>query len=345
MERFTFNRQAAKKWVKCISFLLLFVLLLSILSNLLLPKNNDPDSGMRNHVARGFYGEPGNSLDVIGIGNSNMASGFSPLELWKAYGYTGYDCGESGQNIFQAYNMLSEVLTCQKPKVVFLETDGIFPSGGQLDTFNRFMHFNLARYFPIVEYHDLWKITRVDTWLKAPKYTWTSPTKGYWVTDRAESFSGIRPPANGPAADLVSPDTRLQLDMFRRLCQKNQIHLVLIYLPTAFSWDQKRHDTIAAYAAAHGLPFLDFNTDSSSFGLNWKTDSRDGGIHLNYFGAMKISQYFGSYLQQHGILPGHHNAEVTAQWDRDFKDYKKVTTHFHHPNGDHHGMNLAAVHG
>lgn len=323
MGQITSGGQTARRWIKCISFLLIFVVLLVVFSNLLMPKSNGPHSGMTNHNAHGFYGEPKDSLNLIGIGNSNLAAGFSPMELWKKYRYTGYNCGESGQNIFQAYNLLSEVMTCQKPQVVFLDADGIFPPGGELDTFNKFMHFTLARFFPIIENHDLWKTLPLRDWTKKPSYTWTDPTKGFWPSDlKAPLSGGQRIPENNPAGDRISVESMLQLKAFQALCQKNGARLILVYYPTAFSWDQVRHDLIVKYAAAHHVPFLDFNAEPSLVQLDWFTDTRDGGIHLNYSGAKKITLYLGSYLHEHDLVQGHHGDAIAAEWNREYKVYQ-----------------------
>lgn len=323
MGQLTSGGQTARRWIKCISFLLIFVVLLVVFSDLLMPKNNDSHSGMTNHNARGFYGEPKDSLDIIGIGNSNLAAGFSPMELWKEYGYTGYNCSESGQNIFQAYNALSEVMTCQKPKVVVLDADGIFPAGGGVDTFNKFMHFTLARFFPVIENHNLWKTLPLRDWTKAPSYTWTSPTKGFWPSGLKAPLSGGRIPENKPAGDCLSIESMFQLKALQALCQKHDTHLVLVYYPTAFSWDQKRHDLIAKYAAAHQVPFLDFNTNPPLVQLDWGIDTRDGGVHLNSLGARKITVYIGSYLHQHDLVRGHHGDAIAVQWNREYKNYQK----------------------
>ena len=109
-----------------IAFVLLTVLLLVGMSKTLVPRSNSASGGMHNYRARGFYGEEKDSLDVVAIGNSDLASGFSPMELWKTHGISGFACGEPNQTIDQSVRLLQEVLTCQRPKVVILETDALF---------------------------------------------------------------------------------------------------------------------------------------------------------------------------------------------------------------------------
>ena len=112
------RKQFAGRALKMIAFVLLTVLLLVGMSKTLVPRSNSASGGMHNYRARGFYGEEKDSLDVVAIGNSDLASGFSPMELWKTHGISGFACGEPNQTIDQSVRLLQEVLTCQRPKVV-----------------------------------------------------------------------------------------------------------------------------------------------------------------------------------------------------------------------------------
>lgn len=43
------------------------------------------------------------------------------------------------------------------------------------------------------------------------------------------------------------------------------------------------------------------NTLREEIPINWNTDTRDKGDHLNYFGAVKATEYFGKYLEEKGF--------------------------------------------
>lgn len=74
------RKQFAGRALKMIAFVLLTVLLLVGMSKTLVPRSNSASGGMHNYRARGFYGEEKDSLDVVAIGNSDLASGF---HLWN----------------------------------------------------------------------------------------------------------------------------------------------------------------------------------------------------------------------------------------------------------------------
>lgn len=310
--------------IKCVAFLLLFATVLCVLSWMMKPKGDGPYSGMDNHMAHGFYGEPENSLDVVGMGNSNMACGFSPLDLWKKYGYTGYNSGEAGANIFQTYDLLTELLACQKPEVIFLDADGLFPTGGQMDTFGRFVHWNLARYFPLIEYHNLWRVQNPKDLLESPQYDWTSLTKGYSVTGASIPFLMGNKHPHTDIEDRITFEGRFQANAFADLCKRKNVKLVLLYLPTGLSWNINRHDAVNAFAASKKLPFIDMNTDLNGIRLDWGVDTRDGGVHLNYYGAQKVTKFLGSYLQNQGYLPAHQTKAVFQRWQKSYSAYQEV---------------------
>ena len=318
-----FRKQAIRNFLKWICFLLVLFLSLRGFSELLVPKTNDQNSGMKNYQARGFYGEPKNTLDIVGIGNSSIRFGFSPMELWYTYGYTGYSCSEPSQTIFEAYNMLTEVMSCQKPKVVVLDTDGVFPTDGRMDTFYKYVYYNICRIIPAVDYHDRWKSLRFADFFQPRSYTWTSPMKGYHYNSAVRPFSGPGRKYSS-VVDRISTVDRLQLDAFVRLCRKKKANLLLVYIPTATGWDSRRHELMQQYASKNGLPFLDMNVKTTEYQVDWQDETLDGGIHLNYRGAQKATLYLGKYISQRYLIPDHRKDPAYQRWNADYEKYSDI---------------------
>lgn len=69
-------------------------------------------------IARGFYAEPADTLDVLYLGSSYMRNGISPLEIWHDYGITGYARTGSQQAPIVSYYLLKEAFQTQSPKSV-----------------------------------------------------------------------------------------------------------------------------------------------------------------------------------------------------------------------------------
>ena len=56
----------------------------------------------------------------------------------------------------------------------------------------------------------------------------------------------------------------------------------------AKSWNYARHKAMVKYAKAKNIEFVDMNTLKGDYAIDWSTDTRDGGRHLN---CKLIEQY------------------------------------------------------
>lgn len=87
----------------------------------------------------------------------------------------------------------------------------------------------------------------------------------------------------------------------KALCEENNSELIMIKIPQIYypqyyaSWTRLRSDAVKAAAEEYRIRFLDFVYDIDC-GMDYNMDSSDGGAHLNYLGASKISSYLAGYL-------------------------------------------------
>ena len=103
-------KKSGRNIIKSIAFALVAVMIMGVLGAAFTPKRSDPGSGITNSNARGFYGEPKNSIDVLVLGDSNAYSACSPMYIWNKYGIPTYVAAEGFQNVTGASNLLDEVL-------------------------------------------------------------------------------------------------------------------------------------------------------------------------------------------------------------------------------------------
>jgi hypothetical protein len=248
-----------------------------------------------------------------------MSCGFSPMELWKQYGYTSFNCGVGAQIIFDTYTTLSHVFTQQKPKVVILDADDFFTRAGHTDTTDGFLSGVLGRLIPLFEYHNRWK-TPIN--LINPKISVsTNSNKGYNLDGTVKPFTG-NPGANKSEAKIDSL-TSIQLDMIYNLCKKNGAQLLIVFIPHAVSWNQAKHNEIDKYASSRGINFLDLNVKNPGFSFDWKAYTKDAGVHLNYWGAKVVTQYIGEYLHNNYSIPDRSKDKAYQAWDSDYLKYDK----------------------
>ncbi len=85
-------------------------------------------------------------------------------------------------------------------------------------------------------------------------------------------------------------------------------------------WDQQMED----YANEHGLLYINFLDKIDEIGIDWNTDTYDQGLHLNVYGAEKLSHYFGQILsEQLGVADHRSDTEIAAKWEQKCETYMK----------------------
>lgn len=112
----------------------------------------------------------------------------------------------------------------------------------------------------------------------------------------------------------------------KELCDANQIQFLAIKVPNAYmpqwyvsAWTIEKYKKTQALCGEIGITYYDLLYDTD-LQLDFKRDSYDSGMHLNLYGAQKVSVNLGNYLKEHYQLSGEHN----RQWDEDFISYQKV---------------------
>ena len=91
--------------------------------------------------------------------------------------------------------------------------------------------------------------------------------------------------------------------------------------PNAATWNTPRHNAVQALADSLEVPYLDGNL--MDLGIDWDTDSYDGGDHLNYYGAAKVTGWLGTYLRENASLTDCREDPDYVQWNRDFTAFRQ----------------------
>lgn len=310
--------------LKLAVFLGIAVVLLTGASQVVKPKDNTPASGIKEPETRAVYTERDNSLDVIAIGNSDIYAAYTPMQLWKEYGLASYVCGEPGQRVYDAYYLLKSVLEHQSPKIVVYETDEIFQNANPAKEREKVIFAGLADKFPVFQYHNRWKMLKPEDFTEKVKYTFDNFWKGFRYTNQVDAYLGKRYMRKRKRNTKIDPIPRYYLDKIVDLCRDKGIQLVFVEVPSANSWNYKRHHTVAQYAKENEIPFLDLNKPGKEYKVDWTSDTRDKGDHMNYIGARKVTAYLGKYLKKNYILPDRRKDPAYAEWNVDLKKYERA---------------------
>lgn len=310
-------------FVKGTLFLTILVLLLSFLSGLSirLGRNVNP---LLNDSSHGIFDEPKDSVDVLVIGTSDVYSGVSPLEWWNRYGYAGFAWGEPAQRIFETHEYLKKIYQDQNPRVVFLEVGDLYRDQTDEQNLDSMAKAYIADVFPIVTYH---RNLAPAKFLNLPARP-GALTKGYLL--RLGTIRAVGSPAFYMAPDEkcapINPFSSRELENCVELCRRHGSSVVLLSIPSFTDWNMEKHNGIVKLAGQDRIPYLDLNLELKEE-INWNTDSADGGKHLNYRGAEKVSACLGDYLKAHYALPDHKRDSLYSSWQTDYRDYAKEVNH------------------
>lgn len=282
-----------------------------------------------NHNATyGLYEQPRNTIETLILGASVAGTGTVAPELYNQYGICAYQICSQCQPVAASYGWLQEVYKRhgstlktvvldasalrREPEAPFfhIAADAMRPSLIKYRTFRDFFDtgFNetLSMMMPLYNYHDRWlELTQED--FDKLTYTTRHGTRGYHfiyttyqerlekgtLGERTLTFS------EDQLALELDPENLRMLDEMIAFCDKKDLELILIRTP-AINWNDNLHQLVQQVADEKGLPYLDFNYAplADEIAYDFTRDSTDA-IHLNYYGASKLTSVLGRYLTEH----------------------------------------------
>jgi hypothetical protein len=134
-------------------------------------------------------------------------------------------------------------------------------------------------------------------------------------------------PANGREdVEPLGDNAMHYLDLIRELCEEKGITLLLVKAPSVSPvWYDKWDAQIVEYADIYGLDYLNYLPLVDEIGIDFAADTYDGGLHMNYSGAVKCADYLGAYLVEHyGLSDNRSDAKISAVWTAKEEQQKKM---------------------
>ncbi len=335
-----------KRFFEFAGFFLICLVGIVITSKIFVPKWMNSDNNYEKQIVDGFYDQKRNTIDVMFVGNSDMYDGVSPMELWGMYGIAGYNYSHPSSRTWTDYYSIKMILERQKPKYIFLGADSFFtverPRNGDNAKPTTSMRMSKAKVkmlmdknthpsirtkisyiFPIIRFHSRYNDLTKDDFKYAFKSAYM-PTKGFVITTKIKPLKNTDYMNKKKKVEKIPRKNRKYLDMIVELCKKNNVKLVFLETPSADSWNHKRHDAVEKYAQDNDVLFFDMNYYIDEIGLDWKTDSKDGGNHLNLYGAIKVSDYIAEYIHENLEIPDRRSDKKYKNWHKEYKEYTKL---------------------
>lgn len=285
--------------------------LLVVTSLVFLPKNNSPEAGEIEPTANGYKGEPDNTIDVLFVGDSEVLNSFRPREIYEKYGFTSYDCSSPGQKLPYAKQLVQRALRNQSPKVVVIETHMLYLKFSFGDAFKS----EVESVLPVFEYHNRWKALHGYDFCQTPEYTWINPDKGFRFVDGKTAADTSEYMAPMDSEEPITPLAEFYLRDIINYCKEHGATPVIASVPSPVNWNMERHNYMERFAEEENVDYIDFNLEPTFVAIDWQTETRDGGDHLNLAGANKFSNYVGKLFSDRYDLPDHRGDPVYIDWD------------------------------
>lgn len=332
------------KYVRVIGIIFVFFLLFLFLNRLVSPKYRT--SLVEGSMTSAFYKEKMNH-EIIFLGDCEVYANISPMVLYEEEGITSYVRGNSKQLLPQSYYVLKETLHYEIPKYVIFNVNALrYTEEEKSESYNRLMMDEMkwskeklamikasmteeetifSYIFPILRYHD--RITNL-----------TTEDFEYFFQDKQTTYNGflinknIKSVTTLPTKKILGsydfPKENMEyLEKIVQLCEENKITLIFIKAPSLYPyWYEEYDSNVQEFAKENHIDYYNFTEEISEIGLDFSTDTYDGGLHLNLNGATKFSRYLAKLLKENYSLKDYRlDKEVSNIYNKKQEEYKKET--------------------
>ncbi len=310
-----------RSWFAPICALVLLALLVWGLGRLVRPKYASGIT-LEGSMVENWYAHRNEGHQVLFVGDCEVYESFSPVTLFNEFGATSYIRGSAQQLMWQSYYLLRESLKTETPRAVVLSVCSLRYAEPQSEAYNRMTldgmglsrekfeavrasllpeENELSYYIPLLRYHDrIFELTAEDAryLFRGPELTYN----GYLM--RTEQVPYTRLPSAPVLQDPAFGAKPVEyLERITALCREKGIELILIKSPCLYpAWYGEWDDWLTNYAEQNGVEYINAIPRMDEMGIDLATDTYDGGIHLNVFGAEKYTRWLGAHLKERGLI-------------------------------------------
>lgn len=326
--------------VRIVCFLILFIGIMYYLSNVLTTTKEltAEDYPTRNSFWQNINAEDNNTIDAMFIGDSTVMHAVNPIQIWKDEAITSYIMSYTVMKPEEAYFDLKKLFKTQSPKNVFLEATFLVTlNKGNFEYFTdktkNIVDYSedqisgtINTYLPVMKYKTAWKTTKFSDLIHFHPSKINSIFKGYKYASETVPFTGEHNKKVNAIAKYKD-NGNVYFDKIYNLCKENNCTLSLVTFPQGSVWNQVLHDKVECLAEDYGVKYIDYDLDMDKLvpDFSWKTDTKDGGGHLNYRGATKITKAVENDMVTYFSMNSTSlNSAQTNKWNNDKNDFYKA---------------------
>ena len=108
------------------------------------------------------------------------------------------------------------------------------------------------------------------------------------------------------------------LDKITELCKKNNIELILTKAPSIYPyWYEEYDKQLQEYAEKNNVEYINLLNYVEEIGIDYTQDTYDSGMHLNLYGAKKLSAFFAEFLKNnYSLIDFRKNNDVNKIYEK-----------------------------
>ena len=307
---------------KLILFGIIFLLLLTAVSAACRPVDWYDDNRVQNRNARitEMRKQDPQTVEILNMGDSLSLATLSPMEMWRQKGYASFNIGADGIRMPEAYYTVVEASEDQSPKYLMIETLMLFRYSEKQDM-QMIISQPLYHRFTFLKYHSIWKPYVEGRGVKIYH-------KGYLINRKVNPYKGnpdyMAEPMGSGEKTSVPDFNRVWFRRIKGFCDRNGITLILYSMASPRNYNWERVNNLEKFAQEEGVEYLDLNRKQQEIGIDWQTDTNDGGDHMNLNGVVKVTTFFGDYFSEKGGLTDHRGDPAYRSWDEELIAYDKL---------------------
>lgn len=332
-----------KEACKAISFILIFVLLLTGVSYIVRTNGDIKDR------FAGFYAEEKNSIDVLMFGGSTIATSFSPGYMWGEYGFTSYPLSSNTQRPKAIRYLLEEAYKYQSPELVVIElrmftyedeklkvdephirevTDNMRYSLHRIKTVSEMtdgvesFEDKLSYYFDIIKYHSNWAMFFQPEELQKVDYSKADLHKGFEHPEKILYHDEEYDRYISTEERLAIPkEQEVELHNLIAFLKENNQEALFVVTPCIYGTEYyAQMNYMKDIVEQEGFAYLNVH-DYVDYVC--AIDYLDGG-HSNILGAKKCSDLLGKIISREYDLTDKRSQDGFASWDESFNAFERV---------------------
>ena len=238
--------------------------------------------------------------------------------MFAEHGYTSFICGTSAQRMCDSYAILQAAFETQTPEVVVLETNCLFRSVKSKGDSKDYVLDRLSDHVEIFKNHSRWKDAFVSTNSLTKKKD--EKNRGFIKRSTVKPYEGGAYMHASEERKSMDADAEKYLLLMKEYCESHGAKLVLVSSPSPKNWTYAKHNSVSDWAQANAVTYEDLNLNDA-LGIDWASDTKDGGDHLNFDGAKKVSAYVGNWLSEAYGLKDKRNNPDYKHWEEDSVEY------------------------